>query len=376
MIIFSVIFIVPLLIAIGAFLFSKEICWKEMLCIVGVQFVIALISALLCYYSNVSDVEVWNGTIVSKKQEWVSCTHSYQCNCRTECSGTGKNRTCSTVCDTCYEHLNDWDWVAYTSNNERINIDRIDRRGSHEPPRWTAIKIGEPSSIEHGYTNYIKGSPDTLFRNKGLKEKYKEYIPKYPRVHDYYKINRVLKIGNINIDNSFNDEISILNSKVGPLKQANIIVIFAEGLPREYFYAIQEDWLGGKKNDIVIVIGVKNNKPEWSEVMAWSKNELFQVSLEEDIESLESISSYNLLNIIKENIMNHFERKPMKDFEYLKSSITPSGLQWTISLIIGFLISIGMSIFFHVNEVFPEYRSYNKIRFRKTKRSFKSRINF
>src|SRR5690606_6237555 len=153
-------------------------------------------------------------------------------------------------------------------------------------------------------------------------------------------------------------------------------VIFAEGLPREYFYAIQEDWLGGKKNDIVIVIGVKNNKPEWSEVMAWSKNELFQVSLEEDIESLESISSYNLLNIIKENIMNHFERKPMKDFEYLKSSITPSGLQWTISLIIGFLISIGMSIFFHVNEVFPEYRSYNKIRFRKTKRSFKSRINF
>ena len=48
--------------------------------LVGLLFV-AIISGAGAYY-QMDDVEVWNGQVLSKQHERVSCSHSYSCNCR------------------------------------------------------------------------------------------------------------------------------------------------------------------------------------------------------------------------------------------------------------------------------------------------------
>jgi len=78
MILFSVVFLIPLVFAIGWFLISKEICWKELGIMAFMLLIVAGISAGICYHSNTSDTEVWNGIITKKEKEWTSCEHSYQ----------------------------------------------------------------------------------------------------------------------------------------------------------------------------------------------------------------------------------------------------------------------------------------------------------
>lgn len=366
MALFAVIFIVPLLVGLGAFLISKSICRKELMIMIGVQIVIAASSAGICYFSNTRDVEVWNGVVVKKLKEWTSCTHSYSCNCRPSCSGSGTNRTCSTTCDTCYEHFNDWDWNVYTSNGESISINRVDRRGTFEPPRWTKTKMGEPTAVVHSYDNYIKASPDSLFRHQGLTEKYAKNIPAYPNdVYDYYRLNRLVLVNGAAVPDPqfWNVDISALNAKIGWQKQVNVIVVLVKDLPREYFYALEEAWIGAKKNDVVVVAGVNSErKPQWVEIMAWTVNPIFKIKLRDAIMEFPVIERWNLTEATSSNILMYHRRKPMAEFEYLKSSITPSTTQWIVTLIIGLIVAVGMSIFFHQNETFFEYRTFHRNR--------------
>src|SRR4051812_22989724 len=75
--------------------------------------IIPVAGAILAFsiFGQTMDEEVWNGHVTSKEQVRVSCSHSYSCNCRQSCTSSGKGgQSCTTVCDTCYEHSNDYDW--------------------------------------------------------------------------------------------------------------------------------------------------------------------------------------------------------------------------------------------------------------------------
>jgi len=348
---------VPLLIAIVGYLVSKEISVKEMAVIVGVLAVVSGISVAVCYYGNTSDTEVWNGVVRSKNSEHVSCSHSYKCNCHTTCTGSGKDQRCSESCSTCYDHPYDVDWNVFTSNGETIKIDRIDRQGVDQPPRWTAVRIGEPTTLPHRFTNYIKGSPGTLFRNSGQADKFKGQLPKYPEVYDYFRMDRLIADpGTVSGQASWNASLSEINGRLGSAKQVNAIVIVTRQ-PREFFYALEESWIGGKKNDAILVIGVdSDSKPVWTEVMAWVKDEGFKVKLKEDALNLPKVEREATLAVFEKNIAASYQRKPMHDFEYLKASIVPSTLQWVLVLLISSLISFGLVWYFHNNDPFEDIR--------------------
>jgi len=234
--IFLALFIIPALVAVGFFFLSKhQVTWKEFLIHLGCQCIVAGVSIAIIYYQDVTDVEIWNGRVATKYKDRVSCEHSYSCNCRQEChescSGSGSNRSCyqscTTVCDTCYEHSYDYDWVLETTNNEYIRIHRVDRQGVHEPPRFTRASIGDPTSVKHGFDNYLKGASDTLFRKQGLIEKYKNKLPSYPaRIYDYHYLDRV--VGKIGDKQLWNRDLRELNADLGARKQANVILIFTK----------------------------------------------------------------------------------------------------------------------------------------------------
>ena len=346
MILFATAFIIPILFLAGAFIITRKVCWKEGLLGIAIQLVVASVSTFICYKQNVEDVEVLNTYVVDKKKERVSCEHSYSCNCRSETTGSGKNKTTRTVCDTCYEHPYDYDWSVYTTLN-KFRIHRIDRRGVKEPPRWSQVKIFEPVAILHEYDNYIKAAPGTLFRYQG-QQKYE--IPKYPdNVYDYYHLDRLVLVNGAKVEDAklWNFSLEELNSYIGPKKQANIVVVIVNDYPREYFYALNQAWLGGKKNDVIVVVGTEG----WIEIMAWAVDPLFQVRLRDALLN-KQIDPNVMIPIIAEEVMASYVRKPMEDFAYLKSSITPTLTQWIVTLLVGTVVSVILTIIFVKIELF------------------------
>ncbi len=366
---FLIVLLVPLLVAGVAYIFLDGITLKELGVIGAACLFVAGASACIVSFSNTADTEVWNGAVTSKEQVYVSCSHSYSCHCKQvkHCSGSGKNRSCSysEECDTCYRHTNDWDWDVHTTLGETISINRIDSRGSYEPPRFTAVKIGEPTSSTHTYTNYVKASPGTLFRHQGLSEKYGTTIPTYPQnVYDYYRLNRLVTVGMSLPDASdWNADLSRINAELGHAKQANMIVVLVHNKPDDWYYALEETWIGGKKNDTILVISVDDQmKPQWASVMAWSTNELFKVKLRDDIMDEPVIDRKAVITALETNVSKYFVRKHMKDFEYLNSQITPSTTEWIVTLIIMLIVSIGLTIYMQINDVFGEERYARRTR--------------
>lgn len=350
---FLLLLTIPFLVALGFFVFTKgTITLKEFLIHVGVQMLVAGISVWNIYDSNTGDYEVWAGKVINKKRQRVSCSHSYQCHCRTvrTCSG-GKTRTCtsSRVCQTCYEHSYDVSWFVYSSLDTRTSIGRVDRRGLRQPPRWTAVKIGEPWFETRKYTNYVKGASSTLFKHHGTSKKLLGQVPEYPgRVYDYYRINRATKSGKVNVNlHEWNHDLQELNSRVGPRKQAVVLVLFTNGQSKDYIYALKQAWTGAKKNDVVVVIDTDGKNVNWIETLSWSKSTYFDIVLKDELNEIKVLDRLSILTTIENNIMKNFKRRSMKDFEYLKYDIKPTTSQLMWSLAIGLLISIGLGIFFH-----------------------------
>jgi hypothetical protein len=355
---FLLLLTIPLLFAVGGFILLKGVTWKEFLVQVTAQILVAGASAAFLYFANTSDTEIWNAIVTGKKKVWVPCSHSYSCHCHEECSGSGENEYCSEECDTCYEHFNDWDWDVYNSIGETIEIDRVDRQGSDEPPRWTTVTIGEPTSTSHWYKNYIKAAPGTLFKHQGFVEQYRKYIPPYPsNIYDYYRLDRLVLVNGVRVDSpkDWNVGLAIINSRLGHYKQANLIIVLVKNLPSDYFYALEEAWIGGKKNDSVLVIGVDAKLiPKWARVMSWTQNELFRVKLRDDIIDLPILTRETVLTTFEQDVVKYYKRKPMAEFEYLQASITPSVTELIISFVIGIIIALGLTYFFNRENIFNE----------------------
>jgi hypothetical protein len=367
---FLVLFLIPGLIALGFLIFGgRKVTLKEFGVQLAAQAVVAAISAAVIYWSDTADTEVWNGRITSKEHQHVSCRHSYDCHCHEVCSGSGKNRSCYEHCDTCYEHSYDVEWTAQSTVGS-YDIDTVDRQGLVEPPRWTAIIVGEPAAKTHGYTSYIKAAPDSLFRRDGDYKQFDGTLPEYPgKVFDYYRINRLVQVGaNLPDATDWNKDLSEANADLGARKQVNIVFVAVSGKPREWFYALEKHWLGGKKNDVVVVADVDDGALQWVQVMAWTSNEMVRVRLRDDLMGLKTLDRAGAMKAIREDVDQFFVRKPMAEFKYLEASITPSETEWTVSLIIGMLVAFGIGWFMVVNDVFQE-EDQNEDRTRRYRRT-------
>ena len=344
--------IIPTLVALGFFLFAgKEVNLKEFIAQNLAQVLVMSCFMGYVYWQNTYDVEVWNGRVVDKKREIVSCEHSYTCNCVTVSCG----KDCSTVvCQTCYEHSYDVNWPLYTSNEEQVKIDRVDRQGTIEPSRWTQIQIGEPTTIAHSFKNYIKAAPDSLFRKQGLVDKYKDQLPSYPgEVYDYYHVDRFVALAKYDLGaKEWNKDLEIINADLGKSKEVNMIIVVVQDKPEDYFFALEQYWLGGKKNDFIAVINLTSDKITWTKVMAWTDNKLAEVVVADNVTKVGTMDRTKIIEAIRTGVKDHFIRKHMKDYEYLSHQVKPSIGQWIFALLLGLTISIGLGMLFVKEEFF------------------------
>lgn len=356
--IFLTILLIPALVALGFLVWGKGlVSLGEFLIQLGAMCLYSLLCMGIVYWSNTSDTEYINGVVSAKRMERVSCRHPYCCRWCESCSSDGRGGTsCTTYCcSTCYDHPYDQDWNVYSNVQRAWSIDTLDRQGLREPPRWTSTRVGEPVSWLHSYENYVKAAPGTLFKRDTREDEKTFPIPKYePRVHDYWHANRLYAV-NVEVPeaNRWNTDLEELNGRLGPAKQANAMVVVVKDQPREYFEALRAAWIGGKKNDVILVIGVDADLTlKWADVMAWSYNEMVRVSLRDEIMLTQvRLDREKTLAALEQSIVQYFDRKHMKDFAYLKSSVSPTGFQYGLSVFIGCLISVGLGILFLRNDV-------------------------
>jgi len=309
------------------------------------------------------DTEILNGEITGKESRHVSCSHDYKCRChdvKTESCSTDSNgkRSCTTShheeCDTCYEHSYDVSWFVDTNINGEFTVDRIDRRGLGEPPRWTLFKLGQPFSTTHQYTNYIQAVDASVFNFSFIGQQFVPLIPQYPlNIYDYQYIDRVFAKG-VNVPDlrEWNYGIGLITKNLGPKKQVNVIIIFVNTTDHAYMQALRSAWLGGKKNDIVVVIATpKYPEIAWVDVLSWSDSELFKVELKDAIHDLETVDRAKILTLIHDKTLSSFQRKQMRDFKYLEWEIQPSdGVMW-FAIILALIGSIGLTWFFSKQDV-------------------------
>jgi hypothetical protein len=351
---------VPLVLSIASLfvahrLANGQLSWGQLTLIsAGAMLGSCLFLAMTFYLgksAKTADTEVWNGQVTSKSRVHGTYIESYSCNCHQSCSGSGKNRSCSEHCDTCYRDHWTVNWSC-ESTLGHFHIDGADWTSPGvynlpDPPRYTIIKQGDPVSETHNYTNYIKAVPDTLFRPAAasLKERFAKSIPQYPdQIYDLYHIDRVIPVG-VNIPNlrEWNNKLSDALKTLGPRKQANSVIVITNTNDPNYFYALQDAWLNGKKNDIVVVIGAPDfpHKPEWVRIMALTQHDIFQVKLRDDIMALDELTPDSVIGAIAGETESTFQRKRMRDFAYLDAEIDPPDWVMITALVFIILVYIG-----------------------------------
>jgi hypothetical protein len=215
--------------------------------------------------------------------------------------------------------------------------------------------VGDPVAAARAYTNYIKAVPESLFHAKiSLSKQYADKIPPYPsQIYDYYNINRVLSVG-VPVPDlpAWNTGVSQIMRKLGPQRHANVVIVFVNDANSSYVHALEGAWLGGKKNDVVVVVGTTSYPTiEWVRIMSWTDKEIFKVQLRDELQALGTVDRSAFLGIIEKHTMATFVRKSMKDFEYLKEEIEPP--LWVVVLagVLGLLAALGSTYFFYRNDL-------------------------
>lgn len=353
------------LLAVGLVLLPKigfigETEWRQVAIVLGVSVLIVSAGWFLGRMGQTWDTEIMNGKVASKAQEEVSCNHSYQCRCKEICSTDSKGKkSCSNSCDTCYEHTNDYDWNLKTTVG-KITIDRVDSQGVREPQRFTMAKIGDPAAATHLHTNWVRGAPNSLFRDRGA-ALLALPVPDYPNeVHDYHYVNRALTVGvpvpdlaawNLAIANSLRD--------LGPQKEVNFVIVFANTPDPTYSTMIENKWLGGKKNDVVVVLGTPQYPTiQWARVVSWTDNQEFKVGLRDRLMELGKAEVGPVMEVLTKEVSSRYSRKHMKDFEYLSSEVEIATWVMVTTLVLSLLP--GAALMFGV---FNSGNTYRRRRF-------------
>lgn len=334
-------------------LFPHTISLKEGLIMLAIQTIVLSVVIAAALYRQGADTQILNGQVVGKEREKVSCEHSYKCNCyyTTSCSGTGSSRSCTRVehCSTCYEHSYDVDWNVHADIGS-LTINRIDRQGLDEPPRWSQVQIGEPFSKSDSYYNYIKASPFSIFNKQQLDQNIA--VPSYPGIFDYYKINRIINFGSeYPVDGELNDLLNISLKELGPKKHVNIVV-FLHNKGSTYSQIIKTKHLGGKINDVYVVIDIsKEGVFNDVAVFSWSKSDLVNVKIRDDLLDIGKYDAKMMDKVISSNIYEHYVPRSIEDFKYLEDDVEiPKWAAW-FAMIFGVMFPFIAAFIAHKHEI-------------------------
>lgn len=358
---YLLLFVIPLIAwaAIAKLIFKHEFSWNEFGIQVGFTSAVLLMLVFAGTSFQTSDYKIVNGVVTELKprkescdQYWSDWPDNFCTNQDTRrvrdgqtCTTVNDKRTCTPKYKTQYKSVFPWEtrYFVYSDIPTSYEISRVDAQGSIVPPRFSSVKVGDPVSTTESYTNYIKGAASTLFN-----QKYEDVPPiAYPEVYDYYNIRRVIYFGtpgSANFVNEWNKELAILNSAVR--KTGANVIINVVGEQPDWAERLAQAWDAHNINDVIVTIGVDGENIVWADVRSWSKNDLVDIEIRDEIMNLKVVDKTRINGIIKTSIESHYEQQSMEDFEYLEEDIPPPTWMFVIIGIILLIVTPLITLYF------------------------------
>lgn len=345
-------------------MFSHDITPKE----VGIHLIAIIIGAAAILgvnyyflYSDLQDVEVLNGEVTGKYKHTEICTELSSCEnytvhqrCTSSTDDKG-NTTESCVSYKVFDYDSEFDWYVESTVGE-IKIRRVNARGDIMPDRYRVVRIGEPASAPHRYTNYLFADEQSLFAPEDFKTKYDpEYqkgIPDYPGVFDYYRTDHIVNLTRVS-SKGYNEYVSEVLKTEGSRKQLNITVVLYNDRDPQFVDATMTKWRGGKKNDVLMFFGV-NDSGDVTKFYSTSfaggmKNEMLHATLR--IDALSEKMSLDLLKKQVYTTVQKYERLPNEEFKYMKYRLEPKKEIIVACSVVLLLISICIGFFMRNNDL-------------------------
>lgn len=343
--------LVPFLwVAIAKIIFRGRISFKE--CAMHLASVVPVTAIIFAvsYYTAVGDTELIHGEVLSKVRDNSSHQESYSCNCHQSCSGSGSSRSCSTVCQTCWRTVYTVDWFLKTTiGNIGIDSDRSYSSGvwnNPDPKLYVNAYVGEPCTKTSYFKNYIKASGGSIFNQSSYVVNIKAKNIAYPEVYNKYQVNNIINDVKGFDSSPYENALSEKLKKIGAKNQVNIIYIFTENTDKNYRYFVEKNFIGGKKNDVIVIVSLASNKIQWADAFTYGLSQGNQLMITKIRDFL--IGKEIDINIFNESISiieQSFKRKPMKDFEYLSKSINPPIWVIVMVAILQLIANVWITIF-------------------------------
>lgn len=360
-------FLIPIAVwlVIVKFYFHYTISIKEAMLQFGATVLVISLVFVGGRYSQLSDTMIINGSVtdtVAKRQNcpigWQDWTDGFCTEYTTRQVKTGETcstnsdgrRTCTPNYKTQYRYIYGWEqrYFVITDIPQTYEISRVDRQGVNTPPRFSSVNVGDPASSTRSYINYVKGASHTLFRSEQLEPT----AIAYPRIQDYYNINRVLfvnRAADTAMWEEWNREIALVNSRLKKVG-ANVILVITDN-PQTWAESLARDWYAHKINDVVVVIGMSGDSIAWVDARSWSTNELVDIEVRDSVLDIGSLDIKQISANIERVVSSNFVLADPSDFEYLADDIPPP--LW--AMILAFLVLFGatpaITYYMHKNEL-------------------------
>jgi hypothetical protein len=320
-------------------------------------------------YSQTYDVKFVNGEVVELEPRKESCPSGWvrfrdnhcteyrtrQVKTGETCSGTGNNRVCTPTYTTEYNYDFDWerryfvhaDYAPHT--DETYEIPRIDRQGVNTPPAFAAVNIGDPTTSQRSFTNYIRAASRSLFAEEAPGE---EVTLAYPSIHNQWMSNRVI-VANREIRNElwqeWNADLMQLNTDIRQTG-ANAIIILTDS-SMSFSEMLARRWEAHNINDVVVTVGMDGDSISWVDVRSWSSDSMVNIAIRDGILDLGVLDKDQINAIVKASIEDHFKLRTMEEFDYLAEEITPPVWVMVLAGIILLIVTPAITYVFHRNDV-------------------------
>ena len=353
------------IVSLVAYIRSSKVAGWEFVILSASAFAMAGIFHFLAYYSATADVETWSGSLIEvvHRPKWVSIHHHTVSN--------GKTTTTYT-----YFIPHDEYWYAADSLNQEIDISEsvFDKfvsqwkeRGYEIKKRWGSrpdyfsgdhydyyvtcpTEIIEPTTAIRHFENRVKAGP-TAFQFSWT-DPQDSTIPDYPENSNRLRSDRVIGTARSTVDTRKWD---ILNAKLGPSKFVNLILVGTHAGP-EKAQQIRSKWIGGKKNDLVMVFGGPPSKPSWVEVFGWTESELCKANLRTIL--LTHPIDNSILPLIEKEVRANYTIKDWSKFEYI--NIEPPLWSYLVFVLTLMIIQAVLYFNFFTNERGKKTSNYGK----------------
>ena len=332
--------------------------------VVGVVLTVMYFVIFIIWTSGIHDREILNGYVTSAEyyEEWTEL-ESYE-NC------DDSNNSCTTETREIH-HPAEWkiqtsfddrlsisksayqSYVKQFNDEEKIELGRSSQVSSGDGNAFVSSWLGEngnivPVSVSSPYVNYLRASR-SIHKKLGISETYIDYLLPYPALErtDFgvIEFNRVLSAGvelPLQWGKQVDRQLDLALTTLGSAKQVNLVV-YLVAADRGFLHALEEHWISGKKNDVVLVIGMqKFPLVDWAGVMVFQGNEELKVALRDEIESRKDISdAAEVSALLVKQVEDYYQRVPVAELEHLLYDIE---LDWSMLLFMCSLIAMGIII--------------------------------